>query len=674
MMKDFLPSKWMCLLALFSFCAINLYASENKGSLLIIGGGSENITSTTSWNYEAFCWAVNQSANKKVAIIHYATTTSSAFENYFKTYCGASEVKSFVVNSIGANDASLMDEISGYDMFYFRGGDQWEYYNQWKGQLMEEVIHSKFNSGGVICGTSAGLAILSGTTFVAEHGECYSNGAVKNTNLITITLRDDFLRMMPGFVFDSHYTNRGRLGRLAAFMAHWKKNKNESLVGIGVDEITALAINPDGRATAYGAGIVSIVRERSGIDYSPSTALAVDSLEITQLSHGRSINLNTFVVDAFGSAVEPSSTIETTPSKIYISGGDRLNTTNESLLEQFAAEVNRQEEIIVLTGQDQSLALEYKAKLNGFGASNVHVYEATGETSTSSELASLIRSAQKFLFVGNNTNNLITLFYNSGGVAANALKEAFVSRALYLAFIGDNARFCGQVVVDNYINASANATISNGFGLIKTATIIPKTFERPQSGAVTTYWHGTNAAIPYAMVSQGVKNGIWLNDDNYILFKGKDNKAMFTVYGASPVFVQTLHGTRGEIVSQTYSGTGNPDTKAAFDFMYLSFLNEGQEYMLADFESAATGIDEELEMPSIRMFPNPTSDQLNISSNVKLIGVRVYNMIGVRVYSSVLNEKELSIDISSLNFPKGIYLVEAYALNNMVVTKRIVVN
>ena len=176
------------------------------------------------------------------------------------------------------------------------------------------------------------------------------------------------------------------------------------------------------------------------------------------------------------------------------------------------------------------------------------------------------------------------------------------------------------------------------------------------------------------MVSQGVKNGIWLNDDNYILFKGSDNKAGFTAFGTSPVFVQTLHNTKGELVSQTYSGTGNPDTKAAFDFMYLSFLHEGQEYILADFESSATGIDEELEMPSIKMFPNPTSDKLNISSSVKLVGVRVYNMIGVRVYSRVLNDKELSIDVSRLNFPKGIYLVEAYALNNRVVTKRVVVN
>ena len=96
-MKVFL----LFLILLFSYNP-NLIAQNGK--LLIIGGGSENITSTTSWNYEAFNWAVSQSANKKVAILHYATTTTSDFENYFKNYCGAVAVKSFIVTSDGANN------------------------------------------------------------------------------------------------------------------------------------------------------------------------------------------------------------------------------------------------------------------------------------------------------------------------------------------------------------------------------------------------------------------------------------------------------------------------------------------------------------------------------------------------------------------------------------------
>jgi cyanophycinase len=663
------------IIILLSLTLATPFARANKGDgkLLIIGGGSENITSTSSWNYGAFNWAVSQSANKKVAILHYSTTTTSAFENYFKTHCGANEVKSFIVNSTGANNATLIAEISEYDVFYLRGGDQWQYYNQWKGRLMEDAIHEKYSSGGVICGTSAGLAILSGTSFVAENGECYSNGAVKNTNLITITLRDDFLRMMPGFIFDSHYTNRGRLGRLVSFMAHWKKNKSESLVGIGVDEITALAINADGTATAYGAGTVSIIRERRGSDFASGSVLAIDSLEITQLAHGTSINLNTFEVNDFTSQIEPAFITETTPSKIYISGGDNLNSANEDLLEKFAVEGNKVDNIIVFTGSDASLAQSYKTKLNEFGAVNVQIFEASGGNSTSTEVASSIESTTKFLFVNNNAYNLITLFFNSGGVAGNALNNALSNRALYLAFIGDNARFCGEVLISNYINADANATLSDGLGLIKTATIIPKTFERPASGSVTTYWHGTNAAIPYAMVNEGIKNGIWLNDDNYIVFKGIGSKAKFTVYGSSPVFVQSLHNTNGDLVSQTYGGTGVPDKKAAYDFMFLSFLKENQEYILGNFESSLTGITDQPTNHSISIFPNPVTQKLNITSAKMVKGVTIYNMHGSMVFSGIYSTNVLSIDIERIALQSGIYLVEIKTTEKKPIPKKIIV-
>ncbi|MCK7509003.1 MAG: hypothetical protein MZV70_36535 [Desulfobacterales bacterium] len=93
-----------------------------------------------------------------------------------------------------------------------------------------------------------------------------------------------------------------------------------------------------------------------------------------------------------------------------------------------------------------------------------------------------------------------------------------------------------------------------------------------QQAGVSDYWHGTNAAIPYSLVRDKIKNGIWLNNDNYIVFKGVNEKAKITVYGTSPVFVLSQHNTKGELISQTPDGTGSPDKKGAFDFMYLSIF------------------------------------------------------------------------------------------------------
>jgi len=665
-MKKILP------LILLIIINVNNLQAQN-GKLLIIGGGSENITSTTSWNYEAFNWAVTQSSNKKVAILHYSTTTSSDFENYFIDYCGASEVKSFVVNSSGANNANLINEILGYDVFYLRGGDQWYYYSYWKGTLMEDAIHNKFNNGGVICGTSAGLAILSGVMFTAQYSSAYSHLCIKNTNHVSITLDDNFIEVLPGFIFDSHFTNRGRMGRLVSFMAHWKKNEGENIVGIGVDEITALSIDENKNATAYGAGIIGIYRLREGSDYYSGIILSVDSLDVIQLGHGKSINLNDFSVEGFSDSIEPDELIETTPSKIFASGSDNMGDANINLLQQFMDDGDITDPIIIFSGSETGITSEFKQKLLDYGATDVKIYIADNTTSDDAILADDLANTSNFIFVDNNTYNFITLFYNSGGEAGNALKNAFKSRKLKLAFIGDNARFCGSVIVNNYIGSYANANTSPGLGLLNTLAIIPKTFELGNTG-ITDLWHATNASLPYAMVKERIKNGIWLNEENYLIFHGENNNAKITVHGTSPAMVLSQNNTKGELITQTYSGTGSPDKKAAFDQMYLSILSDGQEYFLGDYESSVTSVSKINNEQYIKIFPNPVASKLKIKSEKDIQLVRIYNIIGTLVYRENYLVNNATIDLQKINIEKGVYIVEVINWDNKKIVKKIVVN
>ena len=76
----------------------------------------------------------------------------------------------------------------------------------------------------------------------------------------SITLSDDFLRLGRGYVADSHFFERGRLGRLPAFLAVYKQLKQREIIGVGVDANTALAVGPDGVGEAMGSGTVTIVR------------------------------------------------------------------------------------------------------------------------------------------------------------------------------------------------------------------------------------------------------------------------------------------------------------------------------------------------------------------------------------------------------------------------------
>lgn len=642
---------------------ISTALSAQNGFLLLIGGGSENITSTTSWNYEAFNWAVEKSANKKVAILHYSTTPDSDFEDYFINHCGASAVKSFVVNATTANSAVLVNEISEYDVFYMRGGDQWNYYSNWRGKLIEDALHSKYKNGGVICGTSAGLAIMSGVLFTAEYNSAYSNLCIKNTNHVTITLENNFLEFMPGLIFDSHFTNRGRLGRLLSFMANWKNYYDEEIVGIGVDEITALAIDSSKVATAYGAGTVDIIRFDDNTVFTQGGILDVKDFQFTKLVQGTSINLNDFSVSGYNNKISAFRAVENTPSIIYASGGDDLNETNEALLHEFINDGGVKENILILTGSKTGISNDFKNKLEELGAENVSNYAANNITSSDAGLAQSIRNTSRFIFVDNNTYDFMSLFLETGGEASLELLNAFENRSLQLAFIGDNARFIGTTIIGNYIGSYANASLSEGLKILKNTVIIPKTYALGNDG-YTTLWHATNASLPYAMVKDGIPNGIWLNKDNYVVFSGINDSLNMQVHGISPVGLLCNENSFGSFVTQTYSGSGSPDKKAGFDHMSLSYIAPDKRVNISAYESFLS-VPFRYSNNSICVFPNPASQNIHIQSEFELSSVSIYNLLGTKVYNtSSNNKKDETIELSNLDLVPGYYLLEIIDIEN----------
>lgn len=72
---------------------------------------------------------------------------------------------------------------------------------------------------------------------------------------------------------------------------------------------------------------------------------------------------------------------------------------------------------------------------------------------------------------------------------------------------------------------------------------------------------------------------------------------------------------------------------------------------------------------SIRMFPNPTSDWVSLSSDSKIDSVEVYTVLGKQVYQSKIDSTNYDLDIS--NFAKGLYIVKLKVKNNSIIKKLI---
>jgi cyanophycinase len=65
------------------------------------------------------------------------------------------------------------------------------------------------------------------------------------------------LGLTENLIIDQHFQQRNRLGRLLTAVA-----LNPGLIGVGIDEDTAIMINPDGGWEAIGSGGVTVVDGR----------------------------------------------------------------------------------------------------------------------------------------------------------------------------------------------------------------------------------------------------------------------------------------------------------------------------------------------------------------------------------------------------------------------------
>ena len=647
----------LVLLKLILLFILNSAYAQN-GKLLVIGGGSEE-SGTSGWNALAYQWAVDQSDNKKVAVISYSND-SPWLSDHFVSDWGAAESAVFVIGSQSeANTQSVYDTLMQYDVIFLKGGDQYNYYSDYKDTKTEQAVTDKFNEGGVICGTSAGLAVLGGVDFVAGSGTVYPYECLENWNNQYVTLENDFLPFLEGVIFDSHFVQRGRFPRLLGFMAHWQTNNSETLTGIGVDDKTALAIDADNNATAYGSGCVNVYHTKnSGVLEQEQTKLLVDSISVTQLVDGASINLSNFEVSGFDNKISPENMEETGNYTVFASGGSNKIEDNQELLKGFASKINNTEDtLLILTGNNQDTAGLFEDHLNSLGIENTDVYPATSVYSDNVALEEAIKKSDRFLFVKAKWSEFSEFIDGSNG---ELLQEKIKETNTVSAFIGENSRYLGESVVTNYSdpNASYDGTygLADGLGLLSVSVIIPKTYAAEFEGSYSQY-ENTTAAIPYAMVQDSLTYGIWLTRNNYIKFQPEGGENFLNAYGEWPVMVLKNEGTNGEIVSRGVSGENTSVRMlGGFENMKLSVIDSTMPYKMGDTkEEEPVAIAPDIKDDELEVYLENARNRINIKWPGHQYRIHIYNSQG-----QVVLTKENMKNSEAVYYPEvpsGVYIL-----------------
>lgn len=262
-----------------------------QGKLIIIGGAVDkgsftetNLDKDAPKNLNFFEEGIlkriiKESVNKELSRIEVITTASKIPREigpeYVKafSYLGANNVDVlYIEKREQASEPEILERLKAADVVMFTGGDQLRLTSILGGTPFDDILIDKYrNTDFIYSGTSAGAAAASNNMiYQGSSHEALLKGEVKITS--GLGLIDDV-------VIDTHFVQRGRIGRLFQAVVG-----NPKVLGIGLGEDTGLLILNGRQMEAIGSGLVILVDGRE-----------VKDTNLTQVELGKPISINHLV-------------------------------------------------------------------------------------------------------------------------------------------------------------------------------------------------------------------------------------------------------------------------------------------------------------------------------------------------------------------------------------------
>ena len=642
------PYRILLGLVLVSVIHINSYS---QGRFLIVGGGNEKET-TNSWSTPAYKWAAE---GKRVAII---STSGSGYPDYFKNWCNAKDAKDFIVaNSTTANQPALYDSLTTYQVIFFAGGDQWDYYSQYKNTKLEEAVNAVYISGGTIGGTSAGMHILSETLFTAENGTVYPDECIIDPKNKYVKLANDLFNFFPDLIFDTHMAERGRMPRLVSFVANKALTDNTKIIGLGLDDMTCMTIDEFSVGTVYGTGVATIVKSEPSNFTQNDGRLIADNVKITQLLEGSTVNMKTMEIltQNMSLTITPKTKGENSLLTI-VAGGEGSNGNNSTLLDFWAKLAAPSQTTLIITKEVNAYVTDLKNKVEQLTGKSAIVVIASTTNGSSTTVLSQILSCGRVIFTENEDNIASTFLQSENG---QTLLNQIKSQNLPVAFLGLDARLIGKSVVTNleteYASYDGKMNFLPGIGLLSNTVIIPETFSN------SDFYENTITALPYAMILDSLQYGIWLTGDNYVCYSTNGSKATLLGGGKAPVLLLT---NNGDIIADFSSKTANGSTSikprqvAGFSEMTFTSFDDSKEITVGN-SVAIENIEKDHNPISITVIDNEvTFSEISLPFSYRLISID-----GKLIDSGISYMPHISIPRNALTSPQVILLNVSYGKN-----------
>lgn len=237
----------------------------------------------------------------RIAVIPTASELKSTGRRYEELFRDLRAAKVWVLPFDTRKSCSDPEELAVLEKangVFLTGGNQLRLSTTLGGTPVAKELRLMNAAGAHVAGTSAGAAFLSEHMIAfGEEGSTPKGGMVALVPGLGLTNR---------IVVDQHFKQRDRLGRLLTAIAY-----NPFVIGLGLDEDTAVFIGPDETLEVVGTGGVTIV-DPSGLEFSSIDAakqgepVSLTGVKLHVLVHGGTYNLHTRIATAAESEKEES--------------------------------------------------------------------------------------------------------------------------------------------------------------------------------------------------------------------------------------------------------------------------------------------------------------------------------------------------------------------------------
>ncbi|ABI68659.1 cyanophycinase [Syntrophomonas wolfei] len=250
-----------------------------KGELVIIGGAEDKYGDSRILEEVV---RIIGGEDARVGIITTATQHPEEVGEEYRNVFLRLGVRETDIISINSREEANLDDnvkrIRDVSGFFFTGGDQLRITSILGGTKVYEALLHSFDHGTPVIGTSAGASVMCSTMIV----EGNSNDAARKCTLKMAP----GLRLLEGVIIDQHFDQRGRLGRLLCGIA-----ENPGILGIGIDEDTAIRVYPEEYFEVLGNNAVTVIDGRSikstnVSELEPDEILTITNASLHVLSKG----------------------------------------------------------------------------------------------------------------------------------------------------------------------------------------------------------------------------------------------------------------------------------------------------------------------------------------------------------------------------------------------------